>query len=191
MTRSLRKLLRARALPAALALACLAVALPPLARPAAALDEGYVIFEGAEPVPATPFKHKAGGLVRDVSLQDFEGQVVVLNFWATWCAPCVAEMPSLDRLQAALGDQGITVVALSEDRGGFAQIEPFYEARGLENLERYVDEGGRLARHFEVRVMPTTLLIGPDGVPVGQVEGAAEWDSPEAQKLLKALRAGS
>ncbi|MEX0758170.1 MAG: TlpA disulfide reductase family protein [Tistlia sp.] len=154
---------------------------------AAGLGEGYVIYENAEPVPDISFKHKTGGLVREVSLRDFAGKVVVLNFWATWCPPCVAEMPSLDRLQAALGPEGVEVVALSEDRGGFAQVDPFYEARGLERLERYVDEGGALGRHFAIRAMPTTILIGPDGIPVGAVEGAAEWDSPEAQKLLRAL----
>jgi thiol-disulfide isomerase/thioredoxin len=188
MTRPLRKPLRA--LLRALALAALLAAAPGLAGPAPAQDgfgEGYVIYENAKPVADIAFKHKAGGLIRDVSLQDFAGKVVVLNFWATWCPPCVAEMPSLDRLQAALGGKGIEVVALSEDRGGFAQIDPFYEARGLENLARYVDEGGALARHFGISVMPTTILIGRDGVPVGEVRGAAEWDSPEAQKLLRAL----
>lgn len=184
MTRPLRKPLRA------LALAALLLVAPGLAGPASAQEgfgDGYVIYENAEPVPAVAFRHKAGGLIRDVSLQDFAGKVVVLNFWATWCPPCVAEMPSLDRLQAALGEEGLEVVALSEDRGGFQQIDPFYEARGLERLARYVDEGGALARHFGISVMPTTILIGRDGVPVGEVRGAAEWDSPEAQKLLRAL----
>lgn len=188
MTRLSTKPLRA------LALAALLLAGPGaggLGGPAAAeaFGEGYVIYENAEPVPDLPLKHKAGGMIRDVSLQDFAGKVVVLNFWATWCPPCVAEMPSLDRLQTALGPEGVEVVAVSEDRGGFRQVDPFFEARGLEALERYVDEGGRLARHFGVKAMPTTVLIGPDGVPVGAVEGAAEWDSPEAQALLRKLLA--
>lgn len=174
------------------ALALAALLLAPAGAGAAAADafgEGYVIYENAEPVPDLAFKHKAGGLIRDLDLQDFAGKVVVLNFWATWCPPCVAEMPALDRLQTALGPEGVEVVALSEDRGGFAQIDPFFDERGLEHLERYFDAGGRLARHFGVTAMPTTVLIGPDGVPVGAVEGAAEWDSPEAQALLRKLLA--
>ena len=199
MSRLLRKPLRAAAASAPrsaalgllLAGALLAVSTPGgevLAQPRdAALGDGYVIYENAEPVPATPFRHKVEGLVREVDLRDFAGRVVVLNFWATWCAPCVAEMPSLDRLQAALGDEGIAVVALSEDRGGFTQIDAFFEDHGLAALERYHDPNGAVAQAFGLAALPTTVLIGPDGVPVGEVSGAAEWDSPEAQKLLRAL----
>ncbi|WP_218822765.1 TlpA family protein disulfide reductase [Tistlia consotensis] len=174
-------------------LAVAALLLAPLAPgPAAAasgsLADGYVIYEHARPVPDLPFKQRLDGMIRDVSLKDFAGKVVVLNFWATWCPPCVAEMPSLDRLQGDLGGEGIVVVALSEDRGGFAVVDPFYAGKGLSTLARYSDPDGRLARHFGIKVMPTTILIGPDGIPVGEIEGGAEWDSPEAKRLLQALK---
>lgn len=187
MIRSLRKPLRALCLVALLFAPLPLAADAGVAQAGKAFSERYTVYEDAEAVPAITFKHKTEGLIRDLSLQAFVGRVVVLNFWATWCPPCVAEMPSLDRLQAAMGEEGVTVIALSEDRGGFDQVDPFYEEQGLTNLERYVDVGGELARHFQVGVMPTTVLIGPDGVPVGAVAGAAEWDSPEAKKLLRAL----
>jgi thiol-disulfide isomerase/thioredoxin len=119
-----------------------------------------------------------------VSLADFRGRVILLNFWATWCAPCVAEMPSLDRLEAMLGGKDFTVIALSEDLSPTA-IGPFFSEHGLTRLRRYHDPAGALARAFSLRGLPTTVLIDREGRVLGRFEGPAEWDSPEAVALIR------
>ncbi|MCH8036380.1 MAG: TlpA family protein disulfide reductase [Proteobacteria bacterium] len=114
-----------------------------------------------------------------------KGRVVLLNFWATWCAPCIREMPSLDRLQAALEDRGLAVLAVSIDRGGTEVIRPFAERLGLERLGLYHDAKGALFRAFGVTGLPTTFLIDRRGRIVGAYPGPAEWDEPEARALIE------
>lgn len=138
----------------------------------------------APPQPAPEVEmHDGDGTV--VTLSDFAGHVVVLNFWATWCAPCVREMPSLDRLQAALGARGLRVVAVSLDREGTAAVLPFYERTGIEHLGVYLDAGGRVSRAFGTRGLPTTIVLDAQGRIVGRYQGAAEWDSAAAIALLE------
>jgi thiol-disulfide isomerase/thioredoxin len=119
-----------------------------------------------------------------ISLADFRGRVVLLNFWATWCVPCIAEMPSLDRLEAALGGTDFTVIAISEDRSPSA-IPPFFSELGLTHLRPYHDPAGALSRAFALRGLPTTVLIDREGRVLGRFEGAAEWDSPEALAMIR------
>jgi len=134
------------------------------------------------PAPALAFSDLEG---RPVALADFRGRVVLLNLWATWCLPCVEEMPALDRLQARLGGADFEVVALSLDRGGRGQVEPFLGRLGLANLRGYLDQGSAAMRALAVRGLPTTFLIDRQGRILGQVEGAAPWDSPAAVRLIE------
>jgi thiol-disulfide isomerase/thioredoxin len=110
---------------------------------------------------------------------------VLLNFWATWCAPCIREMPSLDRLQAKLKGEGLVVVAVSEDFAGLDLVEPFFERMKLENLAIFLDSDGALSKAFGIAGLPTTLLIDREGRVVGGLEGPAEWDSGEAVTLIR------
>ena len=119
------------------------------------------------------------------TIADYRGRAVVLNFWATWCAPCVREMPSLDRLQAEVSGEGIEVLTLSEDRGGAPVIKRFYKKLGIRNLPVLVDKRGEVLRKLRVRGLPTTLLIDARGNEVGRVVGPVEWDSPEAIALVR------
>ena len=137
---------------------------------------------GARPKPATEWRDSAGGTV---SLADFDGKVVMVNFWATWCAPCVRELPSIDRLQAELGGDDFTVVAINIDTGGEAVEAPFAKRLALENLALYLDPRGSASRAMGVNVMPTTVVFDRNGNDVGRLEGGAEWDSPEALALLR------
>jgi thiol-disulfide isomerase/thioredoxin len=134
-----------------------------------------------EPAPDLAFTDAAGS---SLTLDDFAGQVVLVNFWATWCAPCVEEMPSLDRLQARLGDRGLAVVTLSLDRDGAAPVAAFFAEHGLTHLEPYFDPTGRLMRSFEVMGLPTSVLIDEAGLVIGRYAGPAAWDSPEALALI-------
>ncbi len=134
------------------------------------------------PSPAPAIGFTVDGM--PVSLADFRGRVVLLNFWATWCGPCVAEMPSLDRLEAALGGKDFTVIAISEDRNP-AAIQPFFSEHGLTHLRRYHDPAGALSRAFALRGLPTTVLIDREGRVLGRFEGPAEWDSAKALALIR------
>ena len=147
-----------------------------------AFGDNFTLFDPPVPAPPEAFAALDGAPVR---LADFKGRVVVLNFWATWCAPCVREMPSLDRLQAALEDRDLAVLAVSIDRGGAKVIRPFAKRLGLERLGLYHDPKGALFKAFGVTGLPTTFLIDRRGQIVGAYPGAAEWDEPEARALIE------
>lgn len=112
------------------------------------------------------------------SLTDFRGRVILLNVWATWCAPCREEMPALDRLQASLGGPGFEVVALSIDRGGVHFVKRFYEELGLHALGIYIDENAEALSKLGAVGIPLTLLVDRDGRELWRVLGPREWDQP-------------
>jgi thiol-disulfide isomerase/thioredoxin len=144
-------------------------------------------FAPTEPAPApeVTFLDAEG---EELSLADFAGKVVVLNLWATWCAPCREEMPSLDRLQAEHGGEDLQVVALSLDRGeSLDKIRRFYDEVGIEHLALYRDPKATVSRAFRAPGLPTTIVIDAEGREVGRVLGGAEWDSEEAIALLKTI----
>ena len=134
------------------------------------------------PLPAAGFTEQ-GGKMR--ALKDFGGQIVLMNFWATWCGPCVREMPSLERLHQKLGSRDFTVIALSEDRKGWEKITPFRQELGLTALPLFHDVGSKMMFGAKVRGLPTTILIGRDGRELGRLTGHAEWDSDEAVALMR------
>ncbi|MCS6933415.1 MAG: TlpA family protein disulfide reductase [Acetobacteraceae bacterium] len=139
---------------------------------------------GPRPLPEFLFL-TADGAERRVA--DYAGRGLVINLWATWCPPCVAEMPALDRLHALLAPDAIEVLALSSDRGGAAQVAPFYERLGLRNLAILLDPLGRAARALGARGLPTTVVVGREGQELARLEGAAEWDRPDMVAALGAL----
>jgi thiol-disulfide isomerase/thioredoxin len=135
------------------------------------------------PAPAISLTDAAGNTIE---LGEFRGKLVLVNLWATWCEPCLREMPSLERLQAHLGDR-IVVLAVSEDRGGAKVVEPFVAKLALKSIKTYIDPKNAVGHAFEVRGLPTSFLIGRDGKVLGRVEGEAEWDSPKILGVLKPL----
>jgi thiol-disulfide isomerase/thioredoxin len=148
------------------------------------LREMWAPVDPPVPVPQTAFTVVRDGVEETVRLGDMDG-VLLVNVWATWCAPCVHEMPALDRLQADLGDEGLTVVALSTDRGGLNQVEPFYADLGLEHLGIYLDPRGALARDLDVRGLPSSYLVDRDGMVVGVMQGAYDWAGEDAKALIR------
>jgi thiol-disulfide isomerase/thioredoxin len=135
------------------------------------------------PVPELTFLDADGN---ERSLEDFQGRVIVLNLWATWCAPCRKEMPSLDRLQASHGGDDFEVIALAVDRGDLSKVLDFYGEIGIENLAIYHDPTAKAGRVLRAPGLPTTLIIDRNGEEIGRVLGDAEWDSDEVAALVDA-----
>ncbi len=146
----------------------------------------FLPFSQPFPAPAILLTDLAGNTVE---ITELRGKVILVNLWATWCEPCLREMPSLERLQARLGDR-IAVVAVSEDRGGNKVVEPFIDKLGLKSVKTFIDPKSAVGHAFEVRGLPTSFLIGRNGKVLGRVEGAAEWDSPKILGVLEPLLSG-
>ncbi|MCC7251490.1 TlpA disulfide reductase family protein [Hyphomicrobium sp.] len=118
------------------------------------------------------------------TLKDFRGKTVLLNLWATWCAPCREEMPSLDRLQAELGSDTFEVVALAVDRTGLDAARRFLDGIEVKTLALYADPTTRSGSALKAIGMPTTILIDAEGREIGRLSGPAEWDSEAAKRLI-------
>jgi thiol-disulfide isomerase/thioredoxin len=121
-------------------------------------------------------------------MADWQGQWVVLNFWATWCAPCRAEMPSLGALQAGMPE--LAVLPVATGRNSVAGITAFYADAGVTNLPVLRDTKSELARSMGVLGLPVTVIINPDGMEVARLIGDADWASADARAILTALMAG-
>lgn len=129
----------------------------------------------------------AAGAARN--LVEFRGRVVLINLWATWCAPCITEMPALDRLQARLGGPDFEIVAIALDRQGEPLVRPFFDKLGLARLALYLDPGNAVSRTLEARALPISVLVDRDGREIGRVIGPAEWDAPQFAELVRAAMA--
>jgi thiol-disulfide isomerase/thioredoxin len=134
-----------------------------------------------QPAPEVSFTDLSGNWV---AVADFKGKLLLLNLWATWCQPCLKEMPSLEKLQAARPDK-LAVAAVSEDRGGKNAVEPFIAKLGLDKIKIYLDPKSAVGHAVSVRGLPTTLVFDAEARLVGRVEGAAEWDSEKMAAALK------
>jgi thiol-disulfide isomerase/thioredoxin len=148
------------------------------------LSGGLQPVSPPQPAPDEPFVSADGTQHR---LADFKGRGMVVNLWATWCAPCIAEMPSLEALSKALAPADIAVLPLSSDRGGANAVQAWFEAHNVTGLPVLIDPKGAFARSVNARGIPTTLVINKSGQVVARLEGAADWGSPEAQALVRRL----
>ena len=151
-----------------------------VAAPAPGL-QNFVLKTVPAPLPPVQFQDAAGAFH---DLKEFNGKVILVNFWATWCAPCREEMPSLDRLQQAMGGKDFEVVIVSLDRAGYARAAAFLDEIGIKNLVTYIDPGIKAARKLGALGLPVTLLLNRKGDEIGRLTGPAEWDSAEAKALI-------
>lgn len=168
--------------------ATLAAALPPR-KPHAAprlhdLAEGLVPTDPPVAPADMPFLD-AGG--QEHRLSEFRGHGMVVNLWATWCAPCVAEMPSLQKLSLALAPHDIAVLPLSSDRGGADVVRGWFKDHDIGGLPVLTDPKGALARAWKANGIPTTVIINRKGEDCARLEGPADWSTPEAVELIKRL----
>ncbi len=143
----------------------------------------FVYKSAPEPVPAFQF---FDGQQQTKTIEAFKGKVVLLNLWATWCGPCREEMPALDRLQKELGSDKFEVVAVSVDKNGTDKARDFLKGINIQSLSFYVDPTARAASQVKAIGMPATLLVDSQGREIGRLMGPAEWDSPDAKRLIEA-----
>jgi len=137
-------------------------------------------------VPDLAFKDASGS---EVKLSKWQGRVVLLNLWATWCAPCRREMPILNDVQKQLGSKDFEVVALSVDRKGLEASAAFLKETGADSLGLYADETTTSLNALQALGLPVTLLIDRKGREIGRLLGPADWNSGEAIALMKAALA--
>ena len=126
---------------------------------------------------------------KPLKLSDWKGRVVLVNLWATWCAPCRKEMPDLATLQKELGSDQFEVVAISVDRKGAEASAAFLKETGADNLRLYVEPSTRIVTDLQSPGLPATILIDRQGREIGRLLGPAHWASPEAIALIKAALA--
>jgi thiol-disulfide isomerase/thioredoxin len=161
----------------------------PVAADVASLRDGdmqkLVLLETPVTLPEAVLLDAEDG---EQSLADYKGKWVVLNFWATWCAPCRHEMPSLERLQAAMPE--IAVVPVATGRNAVEGIRRFFEDAGVKTLPILRDPQSDLARGMHVLGLPVTVILNPEGQEVARLIGDAEWDSDSAKAVLGALVKG-
>lgn len=142
----------------------------------------------ARPAPEIRFKGPDGA---ETGLSDLKGRLLLVNLWATWCAPCKAEMPALDRLQAELGGPDFTVVAINVDTRNLDKPPEWLKKAGIHALAFYADPGGRvlpaIQRDTQSPGLPTTMLIDPQGCTIGVMKGPAAWSSPDGLGLIRAV----
>lgn len=122
---------------------------------------------------------------KPMTLADFKGKVILLNIWATWCPPCVKEMPTLDKLEKTLGGKHFAVVPLSIDKGGVFAVKSFYDDNFISHLPIYVDPTTQVLDTLSILGTPTTILIDKQGQEVARTMGPEDWDSPSVIAQLK------
>ena len=154
----------------------------------AAVREGdmrkLAILATPTPSPDTPFMGADG---TEMTLAAYRDKIVVLNFWATWCAPCRKEMPHLSQLQAQLGGDDFEVVTIATGRNPLPGMQRFFEEIGVDNLPLHTDPRQTLARDMGVLGLPVTLILDRHGNEIARMQGDADWSSESAITILQTL----
>ncbi|MGI9394199.1 MAG: TlpA family protein disulfide reductase, partial [Boseongicola sp.] len=123
----------------------------------------------------------------EMTLRDFKGKYVLVNFWATWCAPCRKEMPQLSELQAEFGGDAFEVITIATGRNPVPVIDRFFDEIGIDNLPKYLDPQSTVSRNSGVFGLPISLIIDPEGREIARMRGDAEWFGDSAQAVIRAL----
>ena len=154
------------------------------------LHDLATVLVPTEPPVATPDIVFAAADGSEHHLAEFIGHGLVINLWATWCMPCIEEMPSLERLSRTLAPDDIAVLPLSSDRGGASAVEAFYREHDITGLPILLDPRGAAAHAWRARGIPTSLIIDQQGRERARLEGAADWSTPAAAAIVRRLTVG-
>lgn len=163
--------------------------------PVAELDKGpdgnpilrLVVPDAPKPTPAISFVDATG---RTGTLSDYRGKLTAVHFWATWCTPCRAELPSVDAMNAMLAGASFAVLPISVDRDGPEAVSAFYRENGIKSLPIFVDDGLDAFRAFRLGGIPATIFVDPEGFEIARVLGERDWSKPEVTELVRRLIAG-
>ena len=120
-------------------------------------------------------------------LDDFRGKVVLLSLWASWCRPCLRELPSLDEMQRIFGSRGLDVVAVDAENRSAGEIARLYAELGVIHLPIYIDSSEGLLKSLDVKALPVTLLIDPSGAEISRVSGAIDWTRPDMLAMIDGI----
>ena len=123
---------------------------------------------------------------KEIPFSDFKGKVLLVNFWATWCVPCIKEMPSLDRLKSKV-DGNFDIIAISLDRDGKKKVTDFFNENKITNLEKFFDVKNSLAKEMNLIGLPTSFFINKKGDLIGYYQGDMEWDNDTVIKFINYL----
>ncbi len=146
-----------------------------------------VIHEAPKELSATIIQDKDGN---DLDLSKFHGKTVVLNFWATWCGPCRAEMPSLDALNEELGGDDFEVITVSSGRNPRPAVDAFFKEANIKTLPKYADPTTKFSRSSGVLGLPVTLILDENGHEIARLQGEAEWNGENAKAILTEIIGG-
>ncbi len=143
----------------------------------------FIFSENSNPLPR-PLVIDADGNMVEIG---FNEKILVMNFWATWCAPCKKEMPSLNDLAQKMKNEGIRIITVASGRNSKAAIDTFFSDYNLGNLSKYRDPKGKLAIKYGVTALPTTVVIHSTGKEIGRIIGDIDWDTSETHSFFKRL----
>lgn len=156
---------------------------PPAATAPAAPEDRFAAVPEADFSVVAPVDGKG----QPADMAPYRGKALLVNLWATWCAPCIEELPSLGKLQADLGGEDFEVVTIAFQERDPAKIEPFLAAHGAGNLPALIDLNSTIGKVAQVAALPTSLLVGSDGKVKAMLTGDARWNCGKALAAVKAF----
>ncbi|MBB6124842.1 TlpA family protein disulfide reductase [Sphingobium subterraneum] len=151
---------------------------------AGAKSASFVIdrSKAGSPLPDFVF---ADAKSKDVTLSRFAGRPILVNLWATWCAPCVAEMPQLDAIAGAYAKDKLAVLTISQDSLGADKVVPFFQKKGFQHIQPWLDPENQFGFHYATGMLPTSVLYTADGKEIARVVGALDWEGDDAKALIE------
>ena len=146
--------------------------------------KNLIIYEKKQKIKFFDFLNEAGN---KVNLKDFESELIILNFWATWCAPCREEMPSLSNLQKLKDEKKLKIIPINIGGENISKSKKFFEELLIEELQIFVGDGAGIAKNLKLRGIPTTLFIDKDGYEFARIVGSIDFNSSEFLNWLNNL----
>ncbi len=143
-----------------------------------------IFHKSPKPMSQQPMQNFDG---TDFDMDTLKGQITIVNYWATWCAPCRKEMPALNALDHKFDDNGATVLPIATGRNTIPSITRFFEEANIDNLESILDPKGKNARQMGVLGLPATIILSPEGEEIARLTGDADWFSESAQDIIAQL----